>query len=196
MNPFRKRSKSAPGENKKNARNNQHLNGSPQIISTPAVALSLPSENAFRTSLLMPKMVDRFSLLRVDDRGQPRPAPVQWEQEVDEPQPGQHVFHHGHARDLSILEEGDEDEEELPVQPWNRHEAHIRKENALRDGMSKDEFIRVRAQEGNSSLFSGKQRTFKIKSEDGNGMILHLLKLTDRHRSTIFQLIYVFQIPT
>jgi hypothetical protein len=35
--------------------------------------------------------------------------------------------------------------------------------------MSKDEFIRVRAQEGNSVMFSGKQRTFKIK-EDGNGI--------------------------
>lgn len=115
-------------------------------------------------------MADRFSLLRVDEPGQPRVAPVrQQESDTGELRPPEHLFHHGHARDLSILEEGDEEDEELPVHPWSRHEARIRKEQALQDGMSKDEFIRVRAQEGNS-LFSGKQRTFKIKSEDGNGI--------------------------
>jgi hypothetical protein len=82
-------------------------------------------------------------------------------------------FHlHQHNRDLSILEEGDEEDEELPVRPWNRHDGHgggRKTLHGLRDGMSKDEFIRVRAQEGNSVMFSGKQRTFKIK-EDGNGI--------------------------
>jgi hypothetical protein len=192
VNPFRKRSKSAPGENKKNVRNNQQLTGSPQIISAPAVAFSLPSENAFRTSLLMPKMADRFSLLRVDDPGQPRTTPIQQhESDIDELHHPEHVFHQSHARDLSILEEGDEEDEELPVHPWNRQDARIRKEQVLQDGMSKDEFIRVRAQEGNS-LFSGKQRTFKIKSEDGNGIASSLSQVNHcRHRSTIFQFIHV-----
>jgi hypothetical protein len=165
MNPFRKRSKSS-GDIKKNGRSK--LPGNPQIISSVDVAFSLPSANDFRTSLLMPKMADRFSLLRIEDKGQPQ----QPRQEPDgEGQFTENGFHpHQHNRDLSILEEGDEEDEELPVRPWNRHERHSGgKKHGLRNGMSKDEFIRVRAQEGNSNLFSGKQRTFKIKSEDGNG---------------------------
>jgi hypothetical protein len=165
MNPFRKRSKSS-GDIKKNGRSK--LPGNPQIISSVDVAFSLPSANDFRTSLLMPKMADRFSLLRIEDKGQPQ----QPRQEPDgEGQFTENGFHpHQHNRDLSILEEGDEEDEELPVRPWNRHERHSgSKKHGLRNGMSKDEFIRVRAQEGNSNLFSGKQRTFKIKSEDGNG---------------------------
>jgi len=134
----------------------------------------------------MPKMADRFSLLRVDEQGQHQQA----QQRPPEPDgEGAHVmengFHvHQHNRDLSILEEGDEEEEEeeLPVRPWNRHDGNgaggRKKLHGLRDGMSKDEFIRVRAQEGHSVMFSGKQRTFKIKSEDGNGM-LSLLNWTD-----------------
>jgi hypothetical protein len=70
-------------------------------------------------------------------------------------------------RDLSILEEGDEEEDELPVRPWGRRE-RLGSNEVIPDGMSKEEFIRIRAQEGNS-LFSGKQRTFKFRTEDGNG---------------------------
>src|SRR5271155_4588511 len=145
MNPFRKRSKSAAGDTKK-ARRNAHngtgsLPGSPQIISTAQVAFSLPSENDFRTSLLMPKMADRFSLLRVNEAGQ-----VLKQMEIGrEESPNQHFGMH--ARDLSILEEGDEEDEELPVRPWERRERQAKRGAILRDGMSKDEFIRVRAQD-------------------------------------------------
>jgi hypothetical protein len=168
MNPFRKRSKSSVADEKKTGKHAAsrkhgtsgslwHLPGSPQIISTPEVAFSLPSETAFRTSLLMPSMENRFSLLRVNGMGQKPPN----EDEKQRANPG---------RDLSILEEGDEDAEELPVRPWANN-ANGRESPALRDGLSKEDFIKVRAQEGNS-LFSGKQRTFKIKTEDGNGTAL------------------------
>lgn len=120
----------------------------------------------------MPKMADRFSLLRVDEQGQYPQLP--YPPDVDGPSAG-NGFHPHHNRDLSILEEGDEEDEELPVRPWNRHDGGNGGKGGLRglrNGMSKDEFIRVRAQEGNSNMFSGKQRTFKIKSEDGNGIPL------------------------
>ena len=115
----------------------------------------------------MPKMADRFSLLRLDEPGQNYKS-----REKSRESPGdEHANPHSgmHARDLSILEEGDEDDEELPVHPWDRRGAHDREHAFLHDGMSKDEFMRVRAQQGNS-LFSGKQRTFKFKPEDGNGI--------------------------
>ena len=137
--------------------------GVPQIISTADLAISLPSENAFRTSLLMPKMADRFSLLRLDEDGKPQySGEPQREESSSQPHFGMY------NRDLSILEEGDEEDEELPVHPWDRR-AQVRERPFLHEGMSKDEFMRVRAQQGNS-LFSGKQRTFKFKSEDGNGI--------------------------
>src|SRR5271169_6482535 len=168
MNPFRKRSKSVSAADSKKVRRNgkgKELSGAPQIISTADVAFSLPSENAFRTSLLMPKMADRFSLLRLDEPGQ--------SYKRDESQKEEHSLSPrigNHTRDLSILEEGDEEDEDLPVHPWDRREARGDKNEFLPEGMSKDEFIRVRAQEGNS-LFSGKQRTFKFKPEDGNGIL-------------------------
>lgn len=167
MNPFRKRSKSTSAADSKkpqrNATKGGQLSGTPQIISTIDVAFSLPSENAFRTSLLLPKMADRFSLLRLDEPGQGYKKESQQEDQANQ--------HSGmHTRDLSILEEYDEEEEDLPVHPWDRREAHGRKEGYLSDGVSKDEFLRVRAQEGNSTLFSGKQRTFKFRTEDGNGI--------------------------
>lgn len=116
----------------------------------------------------MPKMADRFSLLRLDEPG-----------ENNKQASHQHEQHHNHhigthTRDLSVLEEGDEEDEALPVRPWDGREEIGNKSNAfLTDGMSKDEFIRVRAQEGNS-LFSGKQRTFKFRTEDGNGIFLFI----------------------
>ena len=171
MNPFRKRSKSTSAGDKKSRKARADLSGAPQIISTADLAFSLPSENAFRTSLLMPKMADRFSLLRLDEPGQNSKST----QKSGESPGEEHANGHFgmHTRDLSILEEGDEEDEELPVHPWDRREAHDRDHAFLHDGMSKDEFMRVRAQQGNS-LFSGKQRTFKFKSEDGIG-ISHLL---------------------
>jgi len=72
-----------------------------------------------------------------------------------------------HARDLSILEEGDEEDEDLPVRPWERH-SDGKKNPVLHDGMSKEEFLRHRAQGGNI-LFSGKHQTFKFRAEDGDG---------------------------
>src|SRR5204863_6290829 len=69
----------------------------------------------------------------------------------------------------------------------DRRGAHDREHAFLHDGMSKDEFMRVRAQQGNS-LFSGKQRTFKFKSEDGNGIFCLFLSSnildTDRQYSS------------
>lgn len=161
------------------------------MIPSIDVAFSLPSENDFRTSLLMPKMADRFSLLRMDEQYsmQERRSPVVIVQPQQQQQPkqgqGQVVqmqmqmpeqgmgnanYPHSHGRDLSILEEFDEDEEELPVRPWARHENnHSRNgHRTMQEGMSKDEFMRVRTQEGNG-LFGGRQRTFKIKTDDGQG---------------------------
>ena len=174
MNPFRKRAKSSAAEDKKNGKHPGarkhgaggslwHLPGSPQIISTPenAFSVGLPSENDFRMSLLMPSMESRFSLLRVGGPGQ-NPAAGGEEKQGEERYPMTH------GRDLSILEEGDEDAEDLPVHPWGSRSEHGRDSPALRDGLSKDDFLKARAQDGNS-LFSGKQRTFKIKTEDGNG---------------------------
>jgi hypothetical protein len=163
MNPFRKRSKSTSASDRKARRNpngRANLSGAPQIISTVDLAFSLPSDNAFRTSLLMPKMADRFSLLRLDNPS---------ENNKQANQAHEHQNHHVgmHTRDLSVLEEGDEEDEALPVRPWDRHEGSGNK--GMTEGMSKDEFIRVRAQEGNS-LFSGKQRTFKFRTEDGHGI--------------------------
>ena len=184
MNPFRKRSKSVSAADSKklrrNAKGRAELSGA-QVISTADVAVSLPSENAFRTSLLMPKMADRFSLLRLDEPGQ--------SYKREESQKEEHSLSSRvgiHIRDLSILEEGDEEDEDLPVHPWDRREARGAKNGLLPEGMSKDEFIRVRAQEGNSSLFSGKQRTFKFKPEDGNGIYLLPYESNIRHRSSIF----------
>ena len=146
----------------------------------------------------MPKMTDRFSFLRMDEQYsmQERRSPVvvvqpQQQQQQQQPKHGQVQgqvqgqvvqmqlaeqgiananYPHSHARDLSILEEFDEDEEELPVRPWARHENnHSRNgHRTMQDGMSKDEFMRVRAQEGNN-LFGGRQRTFKIKTDEGQG---------------------------
>jgi hypothetical protein len=175
MNPFRKRSKStSAGEGK--ARKGK--GAVPQIVSTADLELSLPNANDFRTSLLFPKMADRFSLLRADDGAEEQPRQVNGQSEVE----NQHSTRH--TRDLSVLEERDELDEELPVLPWGREEqTRIREEPVGRDGHTKDDFIRIRAQEGNSSLFSGKQRTFKIRSEEGNCSI-HLLNWTNsgRHR--------------
>jgi hypothetical protein len=169
MNPFRKRSKSTSAADTKKLRRNvkggAQLSGAPQIISTLDVAFSLPSENAFRTSLLLPKMADRFSFLRLDESGQ------SYQKEGFEEKEEHSNPHSGtHTRDLSILEEYDEEDEDLPVLPWDRRETRGPKEEYLPAGVSKDEFIRVRAQEGNSSLFSGKQRTFKFKPEEGHGI--------------------------
>ena len=163
MNPFKKRSKSTSRLQRK-VQGRGGLSGSPEIVSSAEVAFSLPSENAFRTSLLMPKMADRFSLLRIDEPGQSY-------KRGDEANMEPSIGHAGmHTRDLSVLEEGDEEDEELPVRPWDRRERQGSNSHSpmIPEGMSKDEFIRVRAQEGNS-LFSGKQRTFKFKPEDGNG---------------------------
>lgn len=103
-------------------------------------------------------MADRFSLLRLDEPGQ---SHKQGNGDVN--------GHSGmHMRDLSVLEEGDEEEDDLPVQPWGRRERTGADDaTMIPDGMSKEEFMRIRAQEGNS-LFSGKQRTFKFKAEEGN----------------------------
>jgi hypothetical protein len=175
MNPFRKRSKSTSAGDKKSRKGRADLAGAPQIISTADLAFSLPSDNAFRTSLLMPKMTDRFSFLRLNEPGQNYKLTGESQgEEHANPQFGMHT------RDLSILEEGDEEDEELPVHPWDRRGAHDRDHAFLRDGMSKDEFMRARAQQGNS-LFSGKQRTFKFKSEDGNGIFHLLYHLIIRH---------------
>jgi hypothetical protein len=161
MNPFKKRSKSTGGRLRHKG-NGRGLSGSPEIISSAELAFSLPSENAFRTSLLMPKMADRFSLLRLDEPGQGRKHAEGANLEPPNGHSGMHM------RDLSILEEGDEEEEEeLPVRPWGRRE-RLGSNEVIPDGMSKEEFIRIRTQEGNS-LFSGKQRTFKFRTEDGNG---------------------------
>jgi len=173
MNPFRKRSKSTSAADAKKSRRNvkggAQLSGAPQIISTLDVAFSLPSENAFRTSLLLPKMADRFSFLRLDEPGQ------SYKNEEFEEREGHSNPHSGaHTRDLSILEEYDEEDEDLPILPWDRRETRSSKDTHLPSDVSKDEFIRVRAQEGNSSLFSGKQRTFKFKNEDGNGISFSL----------------------
>jgi hypothetical protein len=160
MNPFKKRSKSTAGRLRRKG-NGRGLSGSPEIISSAELAFSLPSESAFRTSLLMPKMADRFSLLRLDEPGQGRKHGDGANLEPPNGHSGMHM------RDLSILEEGDEEEDELPVRPWGRRE-RLGSNDVIPDGMSKEEFIRIRAQEGNS-LFSGKQRTFKFRTEDGNG---------------------------
>ena len=96
-------------------------------------------------------MADRFSFLRLDD-------------------PNQNDSHSpfvNHSRDLSVLEEGDEEDENLPVHPWGGNGRRERP-NEIDPNVSKDEFIKVRAQDGNM-LFSGKQRTFKIRSEEENG---------------------------
>src|SRR5271170_1966012 len=115
MNPFRKRSKSTSADDGRKLRRKEkgggNLSGAPQIISTADLAFSLPASDAFRTSLLMPKMADRFSLLRLDEPGQNSKHGLSGR---DEPS----NQHHGmHGRDLSILEEGDEEDEELPVHP-------------------------------------------------------------------------------
>src|SRR5271154_6688143 len=99
MNPFKKRSKSTGGRLRRKG-NGRGLSGSPEIISSAELAFSLPSENAFRTSLLMPKMADRFSLLRLDEPGQ---SHKQGNGENANGHPGMHM------RDLSVLEEGDEE---------------------------------------------------------------------------------------
>lgn len=162
MNPFKKRSKSNSGRPQRKVKGRAGSSGSPEIISSAELAFSLPSENAFRTSLLMPKMADRFSLLRLDEPGQ---SHKQGNGENANGHPGMHM------RDLSVLEEGDEEDDDLPVQPWGRRERAGNSEaTMIPDGMSKEEFMRVRAQEGNS-LFSGKQRTFKFRTEDGNGTL-------------------------
>src|SRR5271163_2789835 len=193
MNPFRKRSKSASAtDTKRRGGASQKLSGSPQIISSIDVAFSLPSENDFRTSLLMPKMVDRFSLLRVDENGQPT-----------EQHHGPHVeevvkshYNGGHTRDLSVLEEGDEEDEVLPIQPWDRRQAQRDHEKpVLRNGISKDEFIRVRAQKGGSRMFSGKKRTLKIRSPEEQGIkqVSHG-PLTSRYRSSILQFLDLYEV--
>jgi hypothetical protein len=192
MNPFRKRSKSDAAKKRRGGTNG--LSGQPQIIPSIDVAFSLPSEKAFRTSLLMPKMADRFSLLRMDDspsiNAPYSTAPISYAPPPTVPTNtsgnipnGQIVNGHfagahlnGHTRDLSILEEYDEEEEDLPVQPWKNDTKISRSAEDLR-GLSKADFIKVRAQEGNN-LFGGRQRMFKIKSEDGEGSPLHAAGLT------------------
>lgn len=143
------------------------LSGAPHIIATADLAFSLPSDNTFRTSLLMPKMADRFSILRLDDPGEKNKLANALEiEQKDQQMPAMHT------RDLSILEERDEEDEDLPVHPWERPKDATNGDGFVHHGISKDEFIRVRAQEGNSTLFSSKQRTFKFRSEDGNGKSL------------------------
>src|SRR5271154_6602212 len=116
MNPFRKRSKSdAAKKRHKNGVNG--LSGQPKIISSIDVAFSLPSVNDFRTSLLMPKMADRFSLLRMDDAPRGTPGANQENGYIGSGSVvnaimgnGNLVNPHlvnGHTRDLSILEEFD-----------------------------------------------------------------------------------------
>jgi hypothetical protein len=173
MNPFRKRSKTiSAGSNGNKLRRRDDLgglSGAPSIIATADLAFSLPSDNAFRTSLLMPKMADRFSILRLDDASErnktandlhvkSREEPVQQTTAM-------------HTRDLSILEERDEEDEDSAVRPWESRQHGKTSDGFVPSGISKDEFIRVRAQEGNSTLFSSKQRTFKFRSEDGNGTL-------------------------
>jgi hypothetical protein len=169
MNPFRKRSKSASAGEDRKARKGKVSNPT-QTVSSSDIAFILPSENAFRTSLLMPKMADRFSLLRIDDQqGDRQETGKTREKMVEQSLQSPTTVYRAHARDLSVLQEWDEEEDDLPVRPWERREGFEKKQEPyLPEGMSKDEFMRVRAQEGNS-LFSGKQRTFKIRSEDGNG---------------------------
>jgi hypothetical protein len=168
MNPFRKRSKTISGTNGHNKLRRRDdlggLSGAPNIIATADLAFSLPSENAFRTSLLMPKMADRFSILRIDDPNERNRGGA----ELATEQKGQQLSA-VHTRDLSVLEERDEEDEDLPVHPWERRQDALSGDGFVHPGISKDEFMRVRAQEGNSTLFSGKQRTFKFRSEDGNG---------------------------
>lgn len=167
MNPFRKRSKTISGSNGNKLRRRDDLgglSGAPSIIATADLAFSLPSDNAFRTSLLMPKMADRFSILRLEDTAERHRWPKELEMEQKSPQvPAMHT------RDLSILEERDDEDEELPVRAWERRQDAPSGDGFVHHGISKDEFIRVRAQEGNSTLFSSKQRTFKFQSKDDNG---------------------------
>jgi hypothetical protein len=203
MNPFRKRSKSAPGAEGKARRERGRgaLPGSPQVISTADLAFSLPSENNFRTSLLLPTMADRFSLLRIDELGQNKSNGHELEpSDLDHPDLEHPNQHSGmYVTDLSVLEEGDENEEDLPVHPWERQQKDSRNGSrespVMREGMSKDEFIRVRAQEGGNTTFSGKQRTFKFRSDDGNCMrTFEELANAFRHRSTVFNFVDVFKI--
>src|SRR5271170_4728348 len=104
MNPFRKRSKSTSADDGRKLRRKEkgggNLSGAPQIITTADLAFSLPATDAFRTSLLMPKMADRFSLLRLDEPGQNHKQHAELGRDE---RPSQH--HGMHARDLSILEE-------------------------------------------------------------------------------------------
>ena len=188
MKAFRRRAKSSAADDKK--RNGTGgLPGNPQIIPSLDVAFSLPSENEFRTSLLMPKMADRFSLLRVEDGGASKRSgrsPVQetfamghehgngmQNGNVNGNMNGMNKGMHMHGRDLSVLEEFDEDEDELPVRPWARQQGNNSRNGhrpPIRDGMSKDEFLRARNQEGNN-LFGGRQRTFRVKTDDGHGTL-------------------------
>jgi hypothetical protein len=163
MKAFRRRAKSSAADDKKRNGTNG-LSGRPQIIPSLDVAFSLPSENEFRTSLLMPKMADRFSLLRVEEANRGARSPM-GETFMFE-QPNVKV---SHGRDLSVLEEFDEDEDELPVRPWARQNGSSSRNGhrTMREGMSKDEFLRARNQEGNN-LFGGRQRTFKIKTDEGS----------------------------
>jgi hypothetical protein len=169
MNPFRKRSKTiSAGSNGNKLRRRDDLgglSGAPNIIATADLAFSLPSDNAFRTSLLMPKMADRFSILRLDDGNEKNKAPNDVHTKSREDQQTTAM----HTRDLSILEERDEEDEDPAVRPWESRQHGKSSDGFVPTGISKDEFIRVRAQEGNSTLFSSKQRTFKFRSEDGNG---------------------------
>jgi hypothetical protein len=157
MNPFRKRSKStSAGEGK------VRKTRGPAPPAAADLELSLPTANDFRTSLLLPKMADRFSLLRMEDNPAAEPRVFK-----DYDAESQHSG--AHSQNLSTLEERDELDDELPVLPWDRRERNrMNDEAAARDNPSKDDFIKTRAQEGNASLFSSKQRTFKIRSDEGN----------------------------
>ena len=193
MNPFRKRSKTIYGSNGNKLRRRDDLgglSGAPHIIATADLAFSLPSENAFRTSLLMPKMADRFSILRLDDPNEKTKGII--ELKTDQQMLAMH------SRDLSILEERDEEDEDLPVRPWERRQDATSGDRFDHNGISKDEFIRVRAQEGNSTLFSSKQRTFKFRSEDGNGNPFLSFSNSNpfRYEPSILQQLHLFQVPS
>ena len=174
MNPFRKRSKStSAGDDKKSSRGREKVSNATKQIQAVDIPICLPDENEFRTSLLLPKMADRFSLLRLEDQIHNEET----NQSLEFPLQSPTAPYRTHARDLSVLQEWDEEDDDLPIKPWERTEGRGKKDGPnLHDAMSVDDFMRARAAEGNS-LFSGRQRTFKIRSEDGNGT--KTLRITD-----------------
>ena len=121
----------------------------------------------------MPKMADRFSILRLEDANEKNKAPTNDPHAKPREELTQQMTAM-HTRDLSILEERDEEDDDPAMRPWESPQRGKRSDGVVPSGISKDEFIRARAQEGNSTLFSGKQRMFKFRSEDGNGTLYSL----------------------